>query len=78
MSRPRYDWWAYVKGMIRRYPSLCAEEKALHDISISHDLSGLPHGTGKHSDSVANAAMRNSMVGQWKRSVADDKNGFLG
>lgn len=27
MSRPRYDWWAYVKGMIRRYPSLCAEEK---------------------------------------------------
>ena len=58
MSRPRYDWWAYVKGMIRRYPSLCAEEKALHDISISPDLSGLPHGTGKHSDPVANAAMR--------------------
>lgn len=58
MSRPRYDWWAYVKGMIRRYPSLCVEEKALHDISISPDLSGLPHGTGKHSDPVANAAMR--------------------
>lgn len=22
MSRPRYDWWPYVKGMIRRYPAL--------------------------------------------------------
>lgn len=22
MSRPRYDWWPYVKGMIRRYPEL--------------------------------------------------------
>lgn len=21
MSRPRYDWWGYVKGMIRRYLS---------------------------------------------------------
>ena len=22
MSNPRYDWWPYVKGMIRRYPDL--------------------------------------------------------
>ena len=22
MSKPRYDWWTYVKGMIRRYPEL--------------------------------------------------------
>lgn len=21
MSCPRYDWWGYVKGMIRRYPT---------------------------------------------------------
>lgn len=21
MSNPRYDWWGYVKGMIRRYPN---------------------------------------------------------
>lgn len=21
MSSPRYDWWGYCKGMIRRYPS---------------------------------------------------------
>lgn len=22
MSKPRYDWWGYVKAIIRRYPSL--------------------------------------------------------
>lgn len=22
MSKPRYDWWSYVKAIIRRYPSL--------------------------------------------------------
>ena len=22
MSRPRYDWWGYVKAIIRRYPVL--------------------------------------------------------
>lgn len=25
MSKPRYDWWPYVKGMVRRYPALCRE-----------------------------------------------------
>ena len=28
MSTPRYDWWPYVKGMIRRYPELCRQEAA--------------------------------------------------
>ena len=27
MSNPRYDWWGYVKGMIRRYPKLNANSK---------------------------------------------------
>lgn len=22
MSKPRYDWWPYVKGMIRRHPDM--------------------------------------------------------
>ena len=22
MSKPRYDWWSYIKATIRRYPSL--------------------------------------------------------
>ena len=30
MSKPRYDWWPYVKGMIRRYPSLKAKYDSLH------------------------------------------------
>ncbi len=29
MSSPRYDWWPYVKGMIRRYPALETEREAL-------------------------------------------------
>lgn len=58
MSKPRYDWWGYVKGMIRRYPELCAKEKELHTVSISPDLSGMPHGRGNKSDPTANAALR--------------------
>ena len=27
MSTPRYDWWPYVKGMIRRYPELCRRDR---------------------------------------------------
>lgn len=58
MSKPRYDWWGYVKGMIRRYPELCAKEKELHTVSMSPDLSGMPHGRGNKSDPTANAALR--------------------
>ena len=35
VSTPRYDWWPYVKGMIRRYPELLEKEKELHRISLS-------------------------------------------
>lgn len=58
MSKPRYDWWSYVKGMIRRYPELCAKEKALHDVSLSPNNSGMPTGKGKYSDPTADAALR--------------------
>lgn len=58
MSKPRYDWWSYVKGMIRRYPELCAKEKALHDVSLSPNNSGMPTGKGKHSDPTVDAAIR--------------------
>ena len=30
MSTPRYDWWPYVKGMIRRYPELRSRDADLH------------------------------------------------
>lgn len=34
MSKPRYDWWGYVKSMIRKYPRLREEYVALHNISL--------------------------------------------
>lgn len=57
MSTPRYDWWPYVKGMIRRYPDLCLKEAALHDTSITANISGMP-GSGKRTDKTADAALR--------------------
>jgi hypothetical protein len=58
VSHPRYDWWPYVKGMIRRYPELKAQDEELHAVSISPDLSGMPHGKGGVHDPVAEAALR--------------------
>lgn len=26
MSKPRYDWWGYIKAVIRRYPALKGRE----------------------------------------------------
>ena len=57
MSTPRYDWWPYVKGMIRRYPELCHKEAALHDTAITANISGMPGG-GKRTDKTADAALR--------------------
>ena len=46
MSRPRYDWWPYVKGMIRRYPALREQYADLHSQSVTASYSGMPHGSG--------------------------------
>ena len=46
MSRPRYDWWSYVKGMIRRYPALREQYRELHSSSMVADYSGMPRGGG--------------------------------
>lgn len=58
MSKPREIWWSYVKAMIRRYPELCAREAELHRQSLSQSITGMPHGSGKTSDPVADAALR--------------------
>ncbi len=58
MSKPREIWWSYVKAMIRRYPELCAREAELHRQSLSQSITGMPHGSGKISDPVAEAALR--------------------
>ena len=39
MSNMRYDWWPYVKGMIRRYPLLADEYNDLKGQSISPKFS---------------------------------------
>lgn len=46
MSKPRYDWWGYVKGMIRRYPSLKEEYADLHRQSVTQSYTGMPGGGG--------------------------------
>lgn len=46
MSRPRYDWWPYVKGMIRRYPALADEYRELHTPTVTASYSGMPGGGG--------------------------------
>src|SRR5699024_3764748 len=58
MSTPRYDWWPYVKGMIRRYPELCRLETDLHTTAVTPNYGGAPGGHGGRSDPVANAALR--------------------
>lgn len=58
MSTPRYDWWPYVKGMIRRYPELCRQETDLHTTAVTPNYGGAPGGHGGRSDPVANAALR--------------------
>lgn len=47
MSKPRYDWWPYVKGMIRRYPQLREEYADLHSQSMTANYSGMPKGGGR-------------------------------
>ena len=57
MSKPRYDWWPYVKGMIRRYPALRAQYADLHSTSVTADYSGMPH-CGGESRALEAVALR--------------------
>lgn len=55
MSKPRYDWWPYVKGMIKRYPELCMRYAQLHTFSAIANYSGMPsaHGGGRTTELIA-------------------------
>lgn len=57
MSRPRYDWWTYAKGMIRRYPELKVEYADLHKQSITPNYAGIP-GSGSARRTVEDVAIR--------------------
>ena len=59
MSKPRYDWWPYVKGMIRRYPQMKTEYDELHTQSMVADYSGMPKGgSGGACRAVEGLALR--------------------
>lgn len=57
MSKPRYDWWPYVKGMIRRYPALAGQYHDLHSPAMVADYSGMPR-AGGNSRSMESLAIR--------------------
>lgn len=46
MSYARYDWWGYVRAVVRKYPSLRKDLEDLHTQSLAIDYSGLPRGSG--------------------------------
>ena len=58
MSRPRYDWWGYAKGMIRRYPLLQAELEALQAPTMTAAYDSIRVGGGRSGDPTASGAVR--------------------
>lgn len=57
MSKPRYKWWGYVRGIIRAYPELKREYNELHRQTITASASGLPGG-GNVTRGTENIAVR--------------------
>ena len=57
MSKPRYDWWPYVKDMIRRYPQLKERHNDLHTSSAISNYSG-ERGSPQTSRTTENVAVR--------------------
>ena len=57
MSKPKYNWWGYIKNIIRAYPDLKMEYEALHEQSVTANVSGIPGG-GEVSRKTENIAIR--------------------
>lgn len=57
MSKPRYRWWGYIKNVIRAYPVLKRENEALHEQSVTANMSGMPAG-GNVSRGTEDIAIR--------------------
>lgn len=69
MSRPRYDWWPYVKGMVRRYPALREQYADLHTQPMAANYSGMPH-PGGASRSTEDIAVRELPANQQREYEA--------
>ncbi|MDD5017170.1 MAG: hypothetical protein PHO15_03610 [Eubacteriales bacterium] len=57
MSKPRYIWWPYVKGIIRRYPELSIKFKDIQSQLITSSYSGI-RGSPQASRKTESAAIR--------------------
>lgn len=55
MSKPRYKWWGYVKNVIRAYPDLTAQAKAMKEqqITASYQATGGSSEPGKPVERLA-------------------------
>ena len=58
MSKPRYKWWGYIKNIIRAYPELKREYEALHEQSVTANMSGMPGGGNGVSRGTEDIAIR--------------------
>lgn len=58
MSKPRYKWWGYIKNVIRAYPDLKKEYDALHEQSVTANMSGMPGGGSGVSRGTEDIAVR--------------------
>ncbi len=58
MSKPRYDWWSYMKAVIRRYPERVKQYQELHTPSLSAPLAGAPGSKHRTADPTAQTAVK--------------------
>lgn len=42
MSKPKYKWWDYMKKVIRAYPELKKKYDALHEQTVTANMTGMP------------------------------------
>ena len=57
LSKPRYKWWGYIKGVIREYPELKKQYDELHRQNVTASLTGMPSG-GSVSRGTENIAIK--------------------
>lgn len=57
MSQTREPWWGFCRNIVRNYPLYLARYRALHDVSMTANYTGLP-GDSSPSRSTENVATR--------------------
>lgn len=66
MSKPRYDWWSYIKAVIRRYPAL--KGKALSGIAMKENEA--VRAAVEQTEALPNGAERLAVIDMvfWKQT----------